>query len=75
MRSISAYPKSSGRDLKSSKPPVGYYRERELMTVTEDSTQSLQQQKLQQRPHKLISTTLLRTLQSIAEKRGNKAAE
>lgn len=45
------------------------------MTVTEDSTQSLQQQKLQQRPHKLISTTLLRTLQSIAEKRGNKAAE
>lgn len=45
------------------------------MTVTEDSTQSLQQQKLQQRPHKLMSTTLLRTLKSIAEKRGNKAAE
>lgn len=45
------------------------------MTVTEDSTQSLQQKKLQQRLHKLISTTLLMILQSIAEKRGNKAAE
>lgn len=45
------------------------------MTVTEDSTQSLHQKKLPQRLHKLISTTLLTSIESIAEKRGNKAAE
>ena len=45
------------------------------MTVAEDSTQLLQQKTIQQRLHKLISTTLITTLQSIAEKRGNKAAE
>ena len=45
------------------------------MTVTEDSTQSLHQKKLQQRLQKLISTTLLTSIKSIAEKRGNKAAE
>ena len=45
------------------------------MTVTEDSTQSLHQEKLQRRLHKLISTSLLTSIKSIAEKRGNKAAE
>lgn len=53
----------------------GYHCERGLMTVTEDSTQSLHQKKLQQRLHKLISTTLLTSIKSIADKRGNKAAE
>ena len=51
----------------------GYQCERGLMTVTEDSTQSLHQKKLQQRLQKLISTTLLTSIKSIAEKRGNKA--
>ena len=45
------------------------------MTVTEDSTQSLHQKKYNNDFTNLYRLHYLRRLQSIAEKRGNKAAE
>ena len=54
-----------------------FQRIRNRVDVTSLKTQlnHYKKKKLQQRLHKLISTTLLTTLQSIAKKRGSKAGE